>query len=343
MRRGNKILFLLLCLGALHLGLFFAGFFSPYDFAQQDRFLPFAPPSRLHFRDVQGTMHWRPIVCVLVEQLGTMGVYKEDSGKCFSVRFLVQGSEYKLLGRFKSRRHLFGVDAPARVLLMGTDGYGRDIFSRLMWGGQVSLFSGLFAAFLSLGIGTLLGTIAGYHGGWVDAVIMRCGELFLALPWLYLLFALRAFLPLHISPGQAFLLLIAVIGAVGWARPARLIRGIVLNGKERHYVLAARVFGGSDFYLIRRHILPETYNLVLTQAAVLIPQYILAEVTLSFLGLGVGEPVPSWGNMLAALQRYYVLVSYWWMWAPGIVLVPVFLSYLLLATALQEKGALYRT
>src|SRR3984885_1314205 len=343
MRRGNKTLLLLFCLGTLHLGLLFAGFFSPYDFAQQDRSLPFAPPSRLHFRDEQGTLHWRPIVCVLVEQLGTMGIYKEDSGKCVSVRFLVQGSEYKLLGRFKSRRHLFGVNAPAKVFLMGTDGYGRDIFSRLLWGGQVSLFSGLFAASLSLGIGTLLGTIAGYHGGWVDAVIMRCGELFLALPWLYLLFALRAFLPLHISPGQAFLLLIAVIGAVGWARPARLIRGIVLHGKERHYVLAARVFGGSDFYLIRRHILPETYNLVLTQAALLIPQYILAEVTLSFLGLGVSEPVPSWGNMLAALQQYYVLVSYWWMWAPGIVLVPVFLSYLLLATALQEKGALYRT
>ncbi len=321
---------------------FFAGFFSPYDFAQQDRAVPFAPPSLLHFRDVRGTVHWRPSVCLLVERSGMFGTYDEDRQKCFPVRFFIQGPEYKFLGLFKSKWHLFGVSSPARVFLIGTDGYGRDVFSRLLYGSQVSLFCGLLATALSLGIGAMLGTMAGYYGGWIDAVVMRCGELFLALPWLYLLFALRAFLPLHINPGQAFLLIIAVIGVVGWARPARLVRGIVLSGKERHYVLAARVFGGSDLYLMRRHILPQTYSVLLTQAALLIPQYILAEVTLSFLGLGVGEPAPSWGNMLAAVQQYYVMVSYWWMWAPGLVLIPVCLSYSLLASTLEEKSALYR-
>ena len=167
---------------------------------------------------------------------------------------------------------------------------------------------------------------------------MRFGELFIALPWLYLLLALRAFLPLNIGPSQAFLLLIAVIGSVGWARPARLIRGVVLSGKERHYVLAARLFGGSGRYLMRRHILPQTYSIILTQAVLLIPQYILAEVTLSFLGLGVGEPDPSWGNMLASVQQYHVLVSYWWMLFPGIALVPVFLSFVLLASAMQARA-----
>jgi peptide/nickel transport system permease protein len=161
------------------------------------------------------------------------------------------------------------------------------------------------------------------------------------LPWLYLLFALRAFLPLHINSGQAFLLIIAVIGAVGWARPARLVRGIVLSGNEREYVRTARLFGGSDLYVMRRHILPQTYGVLLTQAALLIPQYILAEVTLSFLGLGVGEPAASWGNMLAGLQQYHVLVSYWWMWVPGFAVIPVFLGYMLLANALQERGALH--
>jgi peptide/nickel transport system permease protein len=167
---------------------------------------------------------------------------------------------------------------------------------------------------------------------------MRFGEIFIALPWLYLLFALRAFLPLNINPSQAFLLLIAVIGSVGWARPARLIRGVVLSGKERHYVLAARMFGGSGLYLMRRHILPQTYSIILTQAVLLIPQYVLAEVTLSFLGLGVGEPEPSWGNMLASVQQYHVLVSYWWMLLPGIALIPVFLSFVLLANALQARA-----
>jgi peptide/nickel transport system permease protein len=342
MRRYKRIVIPALCLGALHLVVFFAGFFSPYDFAEQDRAVPFAPPSRLHFRDAQGTMHWRPSACLLVERPGSFGAYDEDLQRCFPLRFFVQGSKYKLLGLFSSTWHLFGVDAPGRVFLFGTDSYGRDVFSRLLYGGQVSLLAGLLAAALALGIGALLGIMAGYYGGWIDAIIMRSCELFLALPWLYLLFALRAFLPLHINSSQAFLLIIAVIGAVGWTRPARLIRGIVLSGNERHYVLAAQLFGGSDLYVMRRHILPQTYGLILTQAALLIPQYILAEVTLSFLGLGVGEPAASWGNMLAGLQQYHVLVSYWWMWVPGFAVIPVFLSYLLLANALQEGGSLDR-
>jgi peptide/nickel transport system permease protein len=258
--------------------------------------------------------------------------------KCFPVRFLVQGTPYKLGGVFASRQHLLGVDPPARLFLIGTDGYGRDLFSRFLHGGQISLAAGLLATLLSLGLGMLLGTASGFYGGWLDAAVMRFGELFIALPWLYLLFALRAFLPLNINPSQAFLLLIAVIGSVGWARPARLIRGVVLSGKERPYVLAARIFGGSSLYLMRRHILPQTYSIILTQAVLLIPQYILAEVTLSFLGLGVGEPVPSWGNMLASLQQYHVMVSYWWMLLPGVALVPVFLGYVLLANTLQTRA-----
>jgi peptide/nickel transport system permease protein len=164
----------------------------------------------------------------------------------------------------------------------------------------------------------------------------RCVDIFMALPWLYLLLALRAFLPLHIGPAEAFLVLVAVIGAVGWARPARLIRGVVLSVRERSHILAARSFGAPDLYLLRRHILPETRDIVLTQAALLIPQCILAEVTLSFLGLGVGEPVPSWGSMLTTLQQYHVLVSKWWMYFPGVVLIPVFLNYGLISNALQQ-------
>jgi peptide/nickel transport system permease protein len=341
--REKKIAVLLLCIAALHLAVCFAGFFAPYDFAEQNRAVPFAPPSQLHFRNKQGTMFGRPFVCPMVERPGTFGIYEEDQHKCFPLTFLVRGSKYRLFGFLKSEWHLFGAEAPAKIFLMGTDSYGRDVFSRLVYGSQISLLTGLLATLLSLGIGVLLGTTAGYYGGWVDALVMRSGELFLALPWLYFLFALRAFLPLHINPAQAFTLLIAVIGLVGWARPARLIRGVVLSGRERHYVLAARVFGGSDWYVMRRHILPQTYSVLLTQAVLLIPQYILAEVTLSFVGLGVGEPAPSWGNMLATLQQYDVLVSYWWMWAPGLFLIPVFLSYLFLAGLLQEEESLCRT
>jgi peptide/nickel transport system permease protein len=181
----------------------------------------------------------------------------------------------------------------------------------------------------------LIGATAGFYGGWRDGLLMRVAELFMALPWLYLLLALRAFLPLSISPLLAFFLIIVVIGAVGWARPARLVRGVVLSAKERDYVRAARGFGAKDGYLLRRHILPESSSVILTQAAILVPQFVLAEMTLSFLGLGVPEPVPTWGSLLASLQQYSVLVSYWWMYLPALAIVPFFLGYLGLASALQ--------
>jgi len=327
MENRSKIWLATGLLALLHGAVLAAGFVAPYDFAAQDRDLPYAPPSRLHFVDAQGKFHLRPFVYRWMEQPEGSGNYVADTSRAYDVHFLV--------GSRSGARRLFGVNEPARIFLLGTDAYGRDQLSRLLYGGRISLLAGLLAAALTLGVGLLAGAIAGYCAGWLDGIIMRGAELFLALPWLYLLFAIRAFLPLHISPAQAFFLLVSVIGLVGWARPARLVRGVVLSAKERTYVLAARSFGGSDFYLLRRHILPQTLGVLLTQAAILIPQFILAEVTLSFLGLGVGEPVPSWGNMLATLQQYSVLASYWWMFLPGLALVPVFWMYHKLADSLH--------
>jgi peptide/nickel transport system permease protein len=186
-----------------------------------------------------------------------------------------------------------------------------------------------------LGLG--LGAIAGFYGRWIDDVIMRVADIFIVVPWFYLLLAIRAMLPLLMEPSVAFLLVVATIGTVGWGRPARLVRGVVLSGRERNFVLAARGFGASNFYLVRRHILPSTWGVVLTQIAVLIPQFILAEVILSFFGLGIGEPVPSWGNMLAYAQQYHILVSYWWMLLPGLAPVPVFFAYHRLADCLHAR------
>ena len=224
------------------------------------------------------------------------------------------------------------------VFLLGTDGYGRDLFSRTLYGGRISIATGIVATALALGIGLVWGTAAGFFGGWLDRVLMRGAELFLALPWLYLLLAVRAFLPLHISAVQSFFLLVAIIGSVGWVRPARLVRGAVLSLRERPYVEAARGFGAGPVYLIRRHIWPETVPLLLTQATLLIPQYILAEVTLSFLGLGVGEPAPSWGSMLADARQYHSLVAHPWMLAPGAAVLAMLLVYLLLADRLLERS-----
>jgi peptide/nickel transport system permease protein len=326
----------LLFLGTIHFVVLMPGFFSPYDFAEQNREAPYAPPARIRLVNSDGRFVLHPFIYRLVQQPGEFQAYREDTQTPYPIRFLAPGVSYKMAGVLTWDRHLFAVDPPAQIWLMGTDGYGRDVFSRVLYGGRISLFAGLLATLLTLTLGVSLGTLAGFYGSWFDVAVMRSVDIFIALPWLYLLLALRAFLPLHIEPAETFLMLVAVIGTVGWARPARLIRGIVLSAKERRHILAARSFGAPGLYILRRHILPETRDVVLTQAALLIPQYILAEVTLSFLGLGVGEPVPSWGGMLTALQQYHVLISKWWMFFPGLVLIPVFLSYGVMSNALQQ-------
>jgi peptide/nickel transport system permease protein len=289
---------------------------------------------RPHFVDAQGGFHLLPFFYAQELRAGSFDQYAEDRARAIPVRLFVNGAPYHVLGVLPFRMHLFGGgDAP--LYLLGSDEYGRDLLSRILVGGQVSLLAGLIGAGLTLSIGLCIGTVAGFLGGWKDEVLMRIAELFLALPWIYLLFAMRAFLPLTVPPLKAFLLVVMVIAAVGWARPARMVRGIVLSARERDFVRAARGFGASDGYLLRRHILPETASVVLTQAAILVPQFVVAEMTLSFLGLGVPEPVPSWGNLLASLQHYNVLVSYWWMYLPAVAIVPFFLGYLVLASLLQ--------
>ena len=326
---------------ALHAIVILAGFFAPYDPTEQDRTSPYLPPMRIHFVDALGHLHARPFVYALQLREGAYDQYEESVARPLPLQFFVQGARYRLLGFVPMRLHLFGAEGD-RVYLLGGDSYGRDQLSRFLYGGQVSLFAGLLAAGITLLLGLGVGALAGYFGGWRDDLLMRLAELFLALPWLYLLFALRAFLPLTVSPLQAFFLIIAVLGAVGWARPARLVRGVVLSAKERDFVRAARGFGATGGYLLRRHILPEASSVLLTQAGILVPQFVLAEMTLSFLGLGVPEPLPSWGNLLSSLQQYSVLVSYWWMYLPAFIMVPFFLGYLGLGSQLQRSREPYK-
>ena len=354
MRTRTAILVALLA--GLHLVLLFAGFFAPYDPTTQNRELPYAPPTRLHFKDSSG-FHLHPFVYAWTSVLGgdqpdtshdssqdrSQDSYKEDRSHEYPIFFFVSGPSYKILGMYETSAHLFGVAEPGKVLLFGTDAYGRDELSRLLVGGQISVAAGITATFIALLAGSILGVIAGYYGRWVDESLMGITELFLSLPWLYFLLGVRAFLPLHLSTIRTFFLLTGVIGLIGWARPARLVRGVVLSARNRNYVLAARGFGGSDFYLLRRHILPETFGVLLTQAALLVPRYIAAEVTLSFFGLGVNEPVPSWGNMLSTLQQYSVLVSYGWLLAPACALVVTSVIYSSLADVFHSRLKSYST
>jgi peptide/nickel transport system permease protein len=337
MTTRHKTLAPVVLLVTLHLAILLAGFVAPADPAAQNRDFPFAPPSRLHFLDTRGHVHLRPFVYPWTPRPDGLNEYDESRDREYPLQFFVSGASYRIAGIVPAHLHLFAVPAPAQIFLAGTDNYGRDQFSRILYGGQISVAAGMLATFISLVLGTLIGSLSGFYGKWIDESAMRFAELFMVLPWLYLLFAVRAFLPLHMSSVQTFLLLVAVIGTIGWARPARMIRGVVLSAKTQNYVLASRGFGASNLRLMRRHILPQTYGVLLTQAALLVPQYILAEVTLSFFGLGLSEPTPSWGGLLATLQQYNVLVSYWWMFAPAAALTIVSLGYLSVANAFHER------
>ncbi len=336
MTKKRTIVTAVIVLVSFHLVILFAGFVAPNDPEKQNRDFPYAPPTHIHFVDSRGGLHVRPFVFQIASAPDSLYQYEELRAREYSVSLFVRGPKYKIAG-ISSQLHLFGVDAPAQVFLAGTDSYGRDQFSRILYGGQMSLAAGLLATGISLFLGMIVGCLSGFYGSWIDESFMRLAELFLVLPWLYLLLAVRAFLPLHITPAQTFFLLIGVIGTIGWARPARLIRGIVLSAKSRKYVAASRGFGASDFYILRRHVLPHTYGVLLTQAALLVPQYVLAEVTLSFFGLGLSEPTPSWGSLLANLQQYNVMVSYWWMFAPALALVIVSFGYFNVANAIHEQ------
>lgn len=314
----------LLLLTLLHLVAIFAGFFAPYSYREQNRQSPRAAPARIGFVGANGSWGLRPMV--------------ETGQGPVPLRFLVRGSSYSFLGLFDTDWHLFGVDPPHRAFLLGTDALGRDYLSRLLYGGQVSLTAGLLAATIALSLALSLGAIAGYRGGMTDDLIMRASDVFLSLPWLYMLLAARAFLPLDLDPASAFLVIVMLLGLLGWAAPTRVLRGIVLSATQRDYVQAARSAGAGHAHLLRHHVLPQTYGVLLVQAALLVPAYMLAEVTLSFVGLGVGEPRPSWGNMLANLSRTSLLAARWWMFSPALVLVAVTWLYQSVLSSLRHVG-----
>ena len=310
----------------LHAAVLVAGFLAPYDPSQQNRALALQPPMGIHFFDQRGLFHVRPFLTAGGDQ------------NVYPLRFFVAGSPYRLVGLVPLRIHWFGVDEPARVFLMGSDEFGRDEFSRMLWGSQISLATGWLAALFALGLGWGLGLLAGFFGGWTDALVMRAADLFLSLPWLYLLLAVRAFLPLSLGPWTAALAIAVVIGAIGWARPARLVRGVVLSAKEREFVYASRGFGASAWHLMRKHCLPETYGLVATQAALLVPQFILAEVTLSFVGLGVGDPAVSLGSLLSPLRQIAVIGSAWWMALPALLVIWIAWCFSMLEDTLAHRN-----
>lgn len=231
---------------------------------------------------------------------------------------------------------------PNSLHWMGTDEYGRDVLSRFLAGGSWSVLNGIAATAIGLTLGWFAGGLAGFKGGWTDSIIMRAGEATLSLPWLYLLVGIRAVLPLNMKPRSVAFILLLVFAFVSWAAPARLVRGMALTLSARGYVEAARGFGVPERKILMRHIFPGTFGILAAQGLVLFLRFVLVDVTLSFLGLGAGEPDPSWGALVAGLKQAYVLREQWWRILPGLFMLPLFLICAMCARTLAHRHRLAR-
>ncbi len=315
----------------------FAPFVAPYPQEEMDRAKYFHPPQTLHWIHADGRFSLRPYV--REGRLADVGSfeYQEDPTRELPLRFFVRGAPIKILGLIPTSMHLYGVDPPGRVLLLGSDSFGRDVVSRLLYGSQISLTVGVVGIVISFTLGLLLGGVAGYFGGVVDTIIMRITELLLSIPSLYLIIALRAIFPVDLPSRQIYLGIVAILAFIGWAGLARVIRGLVLSMRKSDFVTAAEALGFGRLRVIARHVLPNTMSYVIVAATLSIPGYILGEVVLSFLGVGVQEPSASWGNMLNQARSIRALTTFpWLLFVPGTAIFLTVMAFNFLGDGLRD-------
>jgi peptide/nickel transport system permease protein len=322
--------------------VFIPEFVAPYVLDHTTNY-PEAGPMRVHFFDAAGNFHLRPFVYGIEKKLDLKTrtrTYVEVPTRIYPIYFFTPGDPYKLLGFIPTDIHLYGLDQKnnpdAAIFIMGSDALGRDWFTRIMYGGRLSLMIGLMGVFLTIVFGMSLGVASGFYGGVVDQIIQRTTEFLNAFPEIPLFMALAASIPTYWSPLAVYFMLTIILSFVRWGGLARQVRGLILSLREREYVLAAKSAGASDVRLMVRHLLPGTMSHVVVIATLAIPGMILAETALSWLGLGLRPPLTSWGVLLqdAATVRA-IHNTPWELWTVPFILVTI-LGYNMLGDGLRD-------
>ncbi len=335
----DKIVFIsMIILVLLYLSIAFAGFIAPYSKSFSDRRLSYAPPSKIFVINGQGKLS-RPYTYNYKRTFDPENFkinFEMDRSQKYYLKFFSSGDEYKIFGFIPCNIHLMKVDSPGRLFLFGTDINGRDVFSRLFYGGQISLTIGFLALFISFPIGLLYGGIAGYFGGITDNIMMRIAEAIMSIPSFYLLISLAAILPANMTSIQRFALITIILALIGWAGFSRVVRGMVLSIKNQEFVEASKAIGASSLRIITRHILPQTASFVIVAITLSVPGYILAESGLSFLGLGIQQPDASWGNMLKEAQEYINVLYRPWLLTPGFLIFIAVLTFNIVGDAVRD-------
>ena len=334
--RFTQLAFLILVL--LYLMIIFADFLAPYSSNYSNREMSYTPPSPIYTINEKGKFSL-PYTYNYTREFDSnlmQTVYKLDRSSKYFIKPFAKGETYKFLGIISTDRHLFGVREGGNLYLLGTDINGRDVFSRILLGGRISLTIGFLALLIVFPIGLLYGGISGYVGGAVDNIMMRFAEAIMAIPSFYLLIILAAILPAGMTSIQRFCLIVVILALVGWAGFARVIRGMVLSIKKEEFVLAEKTMGASNLRIILKHLLPQTTSYVIIAMTLSVPSYILAESGLSFLGLGIQQPDASWGNMLKEAQEFTNILYRPWLLAPGGLIFIAVLAFNLLGEAIRD-------
>lgn len=279
----------------------FAPMLAPYDAGEAFRGYLHAPPMRPHFDGIAPVVH--PLV--LADRLEQR--FEPDRSRSVKLPWVER-------------------DSATPVFLLGADDFGRDVLSRLLYGARTSIGLALFATLGAVIIGALAGAWAGYRGGWIDDAIMRVADFVLVLPVIYVVLVLRAVLPLVLPASTVFLLVSWIFVLVGWPFVAKGVRAIVAGERHREYVQAARSLGAGPIRILTVHLIPACGGHLLVQATLLLPAFILAEATLSFIGLGFPDPVASWGTMLAGASNYNAVARFPWTLAPAFAIFLVVLA-----------------
>lgn len=328
----------LIVLGIIYFALFFADFIAPYTKDFSDRTMAYVPPSKVFTIDENGKFS-RPYIYNYKREFDNADlkiVYTLDRSQKHYVKFFAKGQPYKFLGIIPMKRHLITTDNDGRLFLLGADINGRDVFSRLLFGGRISMTIGFLALFVLFPIGLLYGGIAGYFGGKTDIVMMRFAEAVMSIPSFYLLIILASILPSGMTSVQRFMLIVIILALIGWAGFARVVRGMVLSVKNQEYIQAAKSIGASHLRIIIKHILPQTTSFVIVAMTLSVPSYILSESGLSFLGLGIQQPDASWGNMLKEAQEFTNIIYRPWLLTPGVLIFVAVLAFNLIGDTIRD-------